>query len=412
MVDRTGNTSGDSEQARAKRRQAASRPRTHSAIFALLAAAALVSSGCASENYLVLRSESDHPRLASLLEASALIPSNTVMVEVDEVNGQPVRMAVRERGEGKGERLVVLVHGVLTDSRTWRFLEGDLGRDYDLLAMDMIGCGRSDKPDPDILGPDGYSPAAQARRVYFALREVLSAHANIRQVTLVSHSLGGTVTLRMLGDRNLREEFSDVYAKFDQAVLFAPADVAIEKVYPVFREVMEVSDVEVFLGSVTGILEDRCAKAALDGAVEREEVVPREEADQKCQILGTSDTRHAAQAQLRQAVPFTEEGKPIWPEIERLEANYGNIEIPCLIVWGRRDETLPVSMGYKLAAQIPSAKLTIVTKTKHSPQMERPRLSAGLVRRFILTGDEGWPSIGETAVEPPAGPNLLTSSRD
>jgi pimeloyl-ACP methyl ester carboxylesterase len=86
---------------------------------------------------------------------------------------------------------------------------------------------------------------------------------------------------------------------------------------------------------------------------------------------------------MRQAITWKEFGKKLdWDAVRRLEEAYYNITIPCLIVWGDRDETLPLSMGYKLKDQIPSARLVIVPNCKHLLPLEKPALCARLCRSF------------------------------
>jgi pimeloyl-ACP methyl ester carboxylesterase len=43
-----------------------------------------------------------------------------------------------------------------------------------------------------------------------------------------------------------------------------------------------------------------------------------------------------------------------------------------LVVWGREDELLPVSMGEKLRDGIPGAKLAVFDQCGHVPQLEKP----------------------------------------
>ncbi len=75
--------------------------------------------------------------------------------------------------------------------------------------------------------------------------------------------------------------------------------------------------------------------------------------------------------------------RPDWTRIEPLVAAYANIQIPTLILWGDRDETLSVAMGYKLAAELPNARLRIVRDSMHSLLWERPTVSAQLIRDFL-----------------------------
>ncbi len=47
--------------------------------------------------------------------------------------------------KGKGEP-VLLVHGITTYSFIWRNIIPPLSKDYDVIAVDLLGCGDSDKP--------------------------------------------------------------------------------------------------------------------------------------------------------------------------------------------------------------------------------------------------------------------------
>ena len=64
-----------------------------------------------------------------------------------------------------------------------------------------------------------------------------------------------------------------------------------------------------------------------------------------------------------------------------------------MLVWGTRDTTLPLSMGYKLQREIPGAKLTVLEKTMHTVQGERPRLCARLIREFVAESGADLPEI-------------------
>jgi pimeloyl-ACP methyl ester carboxylesterase len=75
-----------------------------------------------------------------------------------------------------------------------------------------------------------------------------------------------------------------------------------------------------------------------------------------------------------------------WERVEAITAGYVRVGVPCLIVWGGRDETLPVSMGYKLAAELPDARLRIVQAGMHGLATERPRECVALIRGFLGAG--------------------------
>ena len=134
---------------------------------------------------------------------------------------------------------------------------------------------------------------------------------------------------------------------------------------------------------------------------ENPDSMPQEEADRLEEILRCSDTRLPAQAMIRQAVPFTSEERPDWPRIERLVADYRNVSVPCLILWGARDETFPASMGYKLRAQLPRAWLRVLPGCMHQLPAEAPRTCAGQIRDFVTSAGKGWPRIVDGVVNAP-----------
>ena len=340
------------------------------------------------------------PALAELRRTEAALPHTLHLIPVSGGEGrQPFRIAMEEIGSPKSDRVLVMIHGALSDRRSWDLMAGDLGRDNTLLLVDLLGCGDSSRPDPATLGPGGYDPTAQARRLLEALRFYVGSRVGATRLTLVGHSLGGAVVLRIAGDPELRREFGDVIDRVDQLVLFAPLDVAVEKADPTLAKVARLGKVKVGIASMFGLLRKETALIATRSYVDPA-VATKEDARRLLDILRRRKSRRPAQAILVQAVPFDPETtRPRWDEIERLVADYGNVDLPCLIVWGSRDEVLPASMGYKLRAQLPNARLRIVRESKHSLPRERPRLAASLLRDFLLTSGEGWESVEE--VDPP-----------
>ncbi len=272
---------------------------------------------------------------------------------------------------GPSDTLIVCLSGILADRSTWRFLAGPLGRTHDLLLVDPPGCGGSSAPDPATLGPDGYSPTWLARHNLLALRGWSAKRGDDRKIVFVAHSLGATVVLRMLGDPALREEFADVRERIARIVLIAPADVAVEEINPMFQEVAEIADWQIRLSSALGILRHKVESGVYEAVVRPRERALQAEADRIICILGNRAARRATQAMLVRFRPTNDCFEPIWPAIREQEAHYANVDVPCLIVWGRLDETLPVAMGRKLQKQIPGAVLWEVPDSKHSPHQER-----------------------------------------
>ncbi len=99
------------------------------------------------------------------------------------------RVSFLRAGGPAGARAGLLAHGLGSDG-SWfpaQHREHDLGF-LPWLVPDLLGHGRSDRPD----GDDAYRMAGQAR----ALAELLAAEG-VGEVVLVGHSMGGLVALRL-----------------------------------------------------------------------------------------------------------------------------------------------------------------------------------------------------------------------
>ncbi|MEU8760240.1 alpha/beta fold hydrolase [Streptomyces sp. NPDC048659] len=81
---------------------------------------------------------------------------------------------------GAGDRVALLVHGIMADHRTWRRVGPELAaRGYRVVAVDLRGHGASGRA----AGPSGYGPQDYADD----LAETLPAGAELA----IGHSLGG-----------------------------------------------------------------------------------------------------------------------------------------------------------------------------------------------------------------------------
>jgi pimeloyl-ACP methyl ester carboxylesterase len=351
--------------------------------------------GCSpSRDYAALASEDEIAELAELKARTEAAPSHTAIVPTGDAPS--IGIAIHELTAPGHDRILVMVHGVLSDHRAWRFMAGELAQSYDLMLVDLPGCGESDKPAPGALGPQGYSPGAMAARVLGAVRERVLARddADRVRVTLVAHSLGGAVAMRMFCDQELATTYGDLLERVDSVVLLSPMDISVNKPDPMFRQIAEISGTEIALGDATGLLESKVAKATRNSVVSSDRAL-RAEADTRLSYFRDSARRRAAQAMLRQAIPWKDE-RPDWGAIEPVEQEYCRIELPTLILWGRRDETLPVAMGYKLAAELPKARLVCLPEVMHSPHIEAPSKTIALIREFVDGGVEsGGPAHAE-----------------
>src|SRR6201985_513781 len=92
------------------------------------------------------------------------------------------KRAYRIAGSGPA---ILLIHGIGDNSTTWQTVQTALAQRFTVIAPDLLGHGRSDKPRAD------YSVAAYAN----GMRDLLSV-LDIDRVTVVGHSLGGGVAMQ------------------------------------------------------------------------------------------------------------------------------------------------------------------------------------------------------------------------
>jgi|HubBroStandDraft_3_1064219.scaffolds.fasta_scaffold05152_4 pimeloyl-ACP methyl ester carboxylesterase len=99
------------------------------------------------------------------------------------------RIAFRRRGAGP---TLLLLHGFPTWSYDYAEVASDLARDHDVITLDFLGYGASDKPNPY-----EYSVAESADIV-----EDLTAHLGVKSTRLVIHDYGGIVGQELVDRAN------------------------------------------------------------------------------------------------------------------------------------------------------------------------------------------------------------------
>jgi len=113
-------------------------------------------------------------------------------VDVDDTDGNPLRVHHLDEGPADGE-VVLLLHG----EPSWSFLFRTMvpvlvDAGLRCVVPDLVGFGRSDKP----AGRDDYT---FARHVEW-MREALFDRLDLRDVTLVGQDWGGLIGLRLVGE--------------------------------------------------------------------------------------------------------------------------------------------------------------------------------------------------------------------
>jgi pimeloyl-ACP methyl ester carboxylesterase len=63
--------------------------------------------------------------------------------------------------------------------------------------------------------------------------------------------------------------------------------------------------------------------------------------------------------------------------------------LPTMILWGERDNTIPIEHGRDAAAAIPGSRFATIPRAAHFPHLEEPDAVAARLREFIASTEPG-----------------------
>jgi pimeloyl-ACP methyl ester carboxylesterase len=256
---------------------------------------------------------------------------------------------------------MVLVHGIGATLDHWGLVLPVLAATRRVIALDLPGFGRSEKPDRH------YNPQSFVE----ALRAFLDA-LGLDRIVLVGHSMGGAITA----------EFTLTYpGRIERLVLVDAAGMT------------------------------RMPTRLLDFLVIQFE----KSVDAKKVHLPPRLVRAMAKVMFYEPVPFAERniGRILasmsegdWPDRVRsfvraatglsrsqVRTRLMEFETPTLIVWGERDRVLPIRHGRALAAGIRGSRIVVFPDTGHCPQIERPARFCDELEKFLAPLPDSLPSI-------------------
>ncbi len=250
---------------------------------------------------------------------------------------------------GKGEP-VVFVHGLPTSSHLWRDVVPLMPGGHRMVVLDLLGFGRSDRPNGQDLSIKGHGERLVA--LLDALR--------IERAAMVGHDVGGGITQYLAvrhPTRVTRLALIDSVA-FDEwptrELKLAKASLPLTRHLP-----------------ATWIL-SIMRTDLLRGYVDREK------------------GEHSLEQYSR---PFTSpEGRDVFVEhmmamtsadTVALEPRLGDIVAPTAIIWGAHDPFLDPSIGRKLQEAIPDATLDVLPDVRHFTPEESPDAIASILEQWL-----------------------------
>lgn len=269
----------------------------------------------------------------------------------------PLHVEAHGREPGDGDTFVLL-HGYGASSFSWRTWSPALERRGHVVNIDLKGFGSAPKPD------DGrYAPTDQAELVHRLIRQ-----RDLRDITLIGHSLGGGVAL--LTALHLLDDGDD---RLRRLVIVSGA--AYLQRMPPFVGLARHARTSSALLRILGAR--RVIRWVLRTIVHDKEGVTRSQVEGYADPLRGADARRALITAALQIVP---------PDLDRYTARYREIDVPTLVLWGKNDRVVPPEIGRRLAADLPRARLVELEACGHIPAEELPRESLEALEAFLDAG--------------------------
>jgi pimeloyl-ACP methyl ester carboxylesterase len=248
---------------------------------------------------------------------------------------------------------------MVNSSRHWESVALRLADAYTVIAPDLIGHGDSATPRGD------YSLGAHAA----SIRDLLAA-IGIDRATIVGHSLGGGVAMQffyqfpqrverlaLVSSGGLGREVSPLLRS--AALPGASALLSLAAHRRVLSALMDAGERLRRRGSSKGVYLQAIARA----------MRPLEEPSARRAFLQTLRSVIDARGQ----------------HVSATDRLYLLNSMPTLIVWGERDNTIPIAHGRDTHQAVPGSRFETLPRAAHFPNLEDPEGLAAVLRDFIET---------------------------
>jgi 2-succinyl-6-hydroxy-2,4-cyclohexadiene-1-carboxylate synthase len=271
------------------------------------------------------------------------------------VNGVRIGVLAREplihRGDAAGT--LVLLHGFTGSARTWERLCADLALpDWRVLALDMLGHGRSSAPED----AERYS-IEQCRSDILAV--LLELGVQTGEAVLLGYSMGGRIALYT------------AFSRFFRALI-------LESASPGLADAQERE-------------QRRSSDNALAASIEQEGVASFVEGWEKLPLFASQSNLPLAQQEAlhhqrlqNRALGLANSLRGVGTGAQpSLHAQLSRLDLPVQLIAGELDAKF-CAIARQMAQELPHATLHIVASAGHTVHLEQPAVFAQLVREFCL----------------------------
>jgi pimeloyl-ACP methyl ester carboxylesterase len=288
-------------------------------------------------------------------EWPAAVASGGVSVQHKSVVAAGHRLAYQEAGPADGP-VVVLIHGLASDSDTWdRAIVPMAERGLRVIALDLLGHGRSDRPAGSYRLDD-----------FAASLDAFFVAVGVERATVGGHSLGGAIAVH----------FGYHYPERVERLVLVSAGGLGREVHPVLRAAALPGAPLVLGAAMRPWLVRLYGRPGLHRALR---LTPENVANLRRtrRALDRADGRAAFFAALRGVIaPSGQRGSFI-------EMQYLAEHVPTLLVWSEGDGVIPVAHAHAARAHLPGSRLEVFAGRGHEPHRRNAERFAVAVAEFV-----------------------------
>ncbi len=293
----------------------------------------------------------DTPRLPHTFFSS---DARTVEVDSDHFG----RIAVHVRVAGQGPPLL-LVHGLMTSSYSWRYVLEELGAHHTLYVPDLPGSGASGKPAVS------YGPVETADFIGELMHTL-----GIAGCPVVGNSMGGYLCMRLaLRDPSVMSRLVNIHSPgFPELRLYAlRAALSVPGMRAALAWFVRRRPLQWAHRNVH--YRDESLKSVEEARVYGVPLATREGSASFVSILAETIAPGPMVEFQRQLKAMASESRPF--------------PVPLLLLWARQDPMVSPHFGPKYAVRVPSATLEWVEDASHFAHVDQPAATAAAILRFL-----------------------------
>jgi pimeloyl-ACP methyl ester carboxylesterase len=246
------------------------------------------------------------------------------------------------------KKTVVLIHGFLSSTFSFRRLIPLLRKNFTVIAVDLPGFGKSDKSKAFHYSLENYG-----KLIVELLHKI-----GVAETIVIGHSMGGQVAL------HAAKQAPDLVKKL--ILLSSSGYLSRSK-----RSLVYSSYLPFFTRWVRKTFERRGVKSTLLTVVHDHSLIDQQLIDGYHKPLETKAFFESLIRFLRQR------------EGDLSENELKTIQTPTLFIWGEEDKIVPLRIGKRLTEDLPDARLIVYEETGHLVPEEKPKEVYHDVLHFI-----------------------------